>query len=129
MPRPYVPSFESESGNEGPPLSIAKVAQSPATRTSPERVVSNAPTRPPLVKQKHRKRKGASWYAVQAFSDVLLSERERRGWGQTALADHCAMGVSQYRKLERGENAPSIWLANRMCRRLWITFVLGDYPE
>jgi ribosome-binding protein aMBF1 (putative translation factor) len=116
MKRPYVSSFED----------VALPAEA-------QRAVSNPPVgrptpRSPLIRQKHAKTK-PSWYAVQAFADVLLTERERRQWGQTATASHVGMGVSQYRKLETGVNAPSIWLANRLCRRLGITFSLGSYPE
>jgi transcriptional regulator with XRE-family HTH domain len=47
----------------------------------------------------------------------------------TALAAHLDMSVSQYRKLENAHTAPTIRLGNRMCRRLGITFTLGEWPE
>jgi ribosome-binding protein aMBF1 (putative translation factor) len=59
----------------------------------------------------------------------LSRERERRGWGMTALAAHIGMSVSQYRKMENGHLGSTIRLANKVCRRLGITFTLGEWPE
>jgi ribosome-binding protein aMBF1 (putative translation factor) len=135
MRRPWVSSFEDVGAqNETIEARNLRVGAALQNQTTEQRI-RGAPSlenalkpRSPLIRQKHAKTK-PSWYAVQAFADVLLTERERRQWGQTATASHVGMGVSQYRKLETGVNAPSIWLANRLCRRLGITFSLGSYPE
>ena len=120
--RPYVPTFETEPAGERP-----------TWRPTSVRPEASPPPRPPLIKLVKRARRKpyatATWHVVQAFAETLRLERERRQLGMTALAAHLDMGVSQYRKLENGYTAPTIRLANRMCRRLGITFALGESPE
>jgi ribosome-binding protein aMBF1 (putative translation factor) len=122
MPRPYVSSFEDVSAPKRE--AVINAGSGPLA------------TRPPLVRQKAirpkakpRARTSAEWYVVQAFADCLSRERERRGWGMTALAAHIGMSVSQYRKMENGHLGSTIRLANKVCRRLGITFSLGEWPE
>ena len=119
-PRPYVPTF-GESESETPR----------ALRPRPETLAPPSPARRPLIKQGRVKPRphADGWYVVQAFADALRSERERRGWTQTATAAHLGMGQSQFRKLENGYVASTIRSANRVCRRLGITFALGEWPE
>ena len=125
-PRPYVPTFGE---------SVAPVRHIPASRVAEEVNTVRPPgisiRRRPLIKQgRVQPRPHADgWYVVQAFADALRSERERRGWTQTATAAHLGMGQSQYRKLENGYVASTIRTVNRLCRRLGITFALGEWPE
>jgi ribosome-binding protein aMBF1 (putative translation factor) len=141
MPRPYVSSFEYNAGAQGESaeernlrLGAAMQNQTPEQRLRSMPSLENAiKSRPPLVRQKTRAkpraRTSAEWYVVQAFADCLSRERERRGWGMTALAAHIGMSVSQYRKMENGHLGSTIRLANKVCRRLGITFSLGEWPE
>jgi ribosome-binding protein aMBF1 (putative translation factor) len=138
MPRPYVSSFEDAptmTAYVGKAIAeIEAVGCGDSQPGSKAGKVESGPTvRPPLVRQKTRAkpraRTSAEWYVVQAFADCLSRERERRGWGMTALAAHIGMSVSQYRKMENGHLGSTIRLANKVCRRLGITFSLGEWPE
>jgi ribosome-binding protein aMBF1 (putative translation factor) len=141
MKRPYVSSFEDYAGtqNETPEARILRLGAAMQNQTTEQRL-RGAPSlenalkpRSPLIRQKTkakpRARTSAEWYVVQAFADCLSRERERRGWGMTALAAHIGMSVSQYRKMENGHLGSTIRLANKVCRRLGITFSLGEWPE
>lgn len=133
--RPYVPTFGAapEVGPQPkevmPPEPPRCSIQSTGTSVAP----SGAPPAPSLLRQRRplnrRKRGTSGWYVVQAFGDALASERERRGWTISQAAQYCGMGDAQWRRMENAHVAALVSTANRVCRRLGITFTLGEWPE